>query len=214
MDILGADFVHRYAHRGARRLILDTKPRYRAERTVQGRSARRRYRTWGHGQPIPGSLLVEDPADLAFGWSTGAHTIVMQTESSADVGRLVQGASTFLQQSSARRPQLLQVDETLDFFHGNGSPRGGDDAIMRCARAGRERGTGALYGSQRTKGLPPTLLEEVSRLYCLRIDYKADAKRLQEMGAPPFPLPTQPHEFMYWWKGDYARVWGPYKLAI
>lgn len=102
----------------------------------------------------------------------------------------------------------------MDFFHVNGSPHGGDDAIIRLARAGRERGTSVLYCAQRTRGIPATLLEEMDRLYALRIDYKADAKRLQEMGAPEFPLPSEKHQFMYWWKGDYSHVWGPYKLAL
>lgn len=214
MDVLGNDFVHRYARRGARRLILDTKPRYRADLELSGRSARRRYKTWSHGHAIPGSVVVDDPRDLDMAYDLGARTVIMQTDTMREIDRLTAGAAKFLQQSRAKRPQLLQVDETLDFFHGNGAPRGGDDAIMRVARAGRERGCGGLYGAQRTKGLPPTLLEEMSRLYCLRIDFKADAKRLQEMGAPPFPIPTQRHVFRYWWKGDYDRVWGPYRLNL
>jgi hypothetical protein len=71
-----------------------------------------------------------------------------------------------------------------------------------------------LYGSQRTRGLSATLMAELSRLYCLRMDYVADAKRLQEMGAPPFVMPTEPHQFVYWWKGDYPHVHGPYRLAL
>lgn len=214
MDMLGTEFVHRYARRGGRRLILDSKPRYRAAYTVHGVPATRRYRNWSHGQPLPGSMLVEDPEDLELAWKTGARTVIMQGESVSDRARLQAGASAFLRGSRANRPQLLQVDETMDFFHPNGAPLGGDDAITRAVRAGRERGTGALCGTQRTKGLPATLLEEMSRLYCLRIDFKADAKRLQEMGAPPFVIPTRPHEFMYWWKGDYDHVWGPYKLTL
>ena len=52
------------------------------------------------------------------------------------------------------------------------------------------------------------------RLYAFRLDNKADAARFQEFGAPEFQLPTLEHRFMYWWKGDYHHVWGPYILSI
>lgn len=215
-DFLGADFVHRYADKKARRLILDSKPRYRAQWTVQGVSAARRYKNWDHGAPIAGSVVVDNPDDLELAWKTGATTVIVQRLGAKriDIARMVRATELFMLSSRARRPQLLQVDETLDFFHGNGAPIGNSDALVEAARAGRERGTAALYCSQRTKGMPAQLMEEMSRLYAFRIDYKADAKRLQEMGAPPIPLPTKTRQFMYWWKGDYDRVWGPYTLDL
>lgn len=223
MDVLGAEFVRRYHARGGRRLILDSKPRYRAQWTVHGHPASRRYRKWSHGRAIPGSVVVDDPRDLKLAWQTGARTVIAQCESDAEIARLVATAKAFLDDSRAARPQLLQVDETCDFFHQNGAPRGGSDTIAKSARAGRERGTAGCYGSQRTKGIPTVLLSEMSRLYALRIDYRLDAKRLPEMGAPIGPDYVDqvgPHEFFYWWKGDkahpqaYRTLYGPYTLAL
>lgn len=214
-DLLGADFVHRYYNQGGRRLILDSKPRYRAAQSLHGKAPRRRYKTWDHGPIIPGSLVVDNPGDLKSAWDLGnTRTIIAQCDGRAEIGRLVTFADAFLRDSRSSRPQLLQVDETMDFFHGNGSPIGGSDAILRAARAGRERGTAALYCSQRTRGIPPQLMEELKRLYAFRLDYTADAKRFQEMGAPPFPLPEEPFEFMYWYKAEYRKVYGPFKLAL
>lgn len=213
-DLLGAMFVQRYAARGGRRLILDSKPRYRAQWDAKGRPARRRYRKWDHGEAIPNSVVVDSPDDLRLAWETGARTVIVQTDRRVEIPRLVATASRFLDDSRAGRPQLLQVDETLDFFHMNGSPRGGDDTLERAARAGRERGTACLFCSQRTKQMPTAILTELSRLYVLRLDYKADVKRLAEAGAPLFPVPREPHIFRYWWKGDYSRIWGPYRLDL
>lgn len=216
MEILGRDFVARYAHRGGRRLILDSKPRYRAEMTEQGVSAARRYRKWDHGKAVPGSIVVDDPRKIKLAFDH-TDTVIMQCEDRTGIDRLLLGAREFLDASRRGRPQLLQVDETLDFFHSNGAPRGGVDVIERSARGGRERGTSGLYGSQRTKGIPTALLSELTRLYCMRLDFKADAKRLPEMGAPESimaHIPTDEHLFMYWWKGDYTHLWGPYRLAI
>lgn len=214
MDMLGREFLATYAHLEPRRLILDSKPRYRGDTTVHGRSAKSRYKGWDHGASVRGSIVVDDPADLEFAWRQGATTVIAQCDSQREIGRLVATASEFLKGSRVKRPQLLQVDETIDFFHSNGAVRGGDDAIVRCVRAGRERGTGVLLGSQRTKGIPATIMEEMKRCYAMRIDFKADAKRLQEMGMPPFRMPTAERQFMYWTKDDYERVWGPYKLDL
>lgn len=214
-DVLGEDFVQRYQRVKARRLILDSKPRYRGERTVGGLDAKRRYKNWDHGAAVRNSVVVDDPNDIEFAFSQrNCSTVIVQGESSRDIPRLVYAAHRFLMSSRAKRPQLLQVDESLDFFHPNGQPRGGDDSILRSARAGRERGTAALYCSQRTRGIPPQLMEELERLYAFRLDYKADAKRFQEMGAPEITLPRRNREFVYWWKGDYDHVYGPYKLNL
>lgn len=213
-DALRQDFVRRYYAAGGRCLVLDSKPRYRAQFTANGLDASRRYRTWSHGQPIKDSVVVDDPGQLAMAWKSGARTVIAQCDGANEIPRLTATAAAFLASSTAKRPQLLYVDETMDFFHGNGAPIGGNDALVRAARAGRERGTAAMYSSQRTHGIPATIMEELERLYCMRIDYKRDQKRFQEMGAPDFDIPKQPYEFKYWYKGDYTKVWGPYKLEI
>jgi hypothetical protein len=213
-DELGADFVARYRAAGARRLILDSKPRYRAELTAQGTSAARRYRRWGHGAPIPGSVVVDDPADMRIAWETGARTVIVQCDDPAELPRLTAATASFFRQANAKRPQLLQVDELMDFYHSNGSPIGGNNAIVRCARAGRELGIAVLAGSQRTYNIPSIFLQEMTRLYAFLVDATKDVKRLSEMGAPPFPIPTKPHAFRYWYKGDRGTVYGPYRLEL
>lgn len=214
-DLLGADFVHRYAHLQARELILDSKPRFRAEATVQGVSAKRRYRNWDHGPIVKGSVVVDDPEMLELAWSLGYRRVIVQSDNyEKDLDRMLATVEEFLRSSRARRPQLLLVDETMDWYFPNGAPKGGNDAIVRSARTYRERGTAGLYCSQRTRNIPAQLLSEMLRLYAFRLDAKQDASRYQEFGAPPFALPHRDREFMYWYKRDYDRVWGPYRLAM
>ncbi len=213
-DFLGAEFVRRYYGKGGRRLILDSKPRYRAQYDARGVSAARRYRRWSHGEYVPGAIVVDDPGELSGAWAMGARTVIAQCDGANDLARLVMTARAFLADSRRNRPQLVQVDETLDFYHANGAPRGGDDTITQIARAGRERGTGGLFCAQRTHGLSATLMAELNRLYAFRVDNVRDRKRFQEFGAPEFPNPAERHEFYYWWKGDYSHVWGPYRLDL
>ena len=135
-DVLGSEFVQRYREKGARRLVLDSKPRYRGQYLLSGLPAKRRYKSWDHGSAIPGSVIVEDPHDLERAFSMG-NTVIVQGDSGRDIPRLVACAGEFLRHSRAGRPQLLQVDEVLDFYHPNGAAKGGDDAITRsrCAPA-------------------------------------------------------------------------------
>lgn len=212
-EALVVDFYLRYP--SARILILDSKPRFKAERDHHGRSAKRRYRHQSHGPVVPGSITVSTPDQLDTAWTIGARIVIAQGAGSRDVPALLSCAHRFLDTSRANRPQLLVVDETMDFFSANGQPRGGDDVLVRVARAGRERGTGALYCSQRTKGIPAQLMEEQTRCYLFRLDYRADVKRLWEMGFPPGVMPPSVrHAFIYWTKADYERVWGPYRLDL
>lgn len=214
LDILGAAYLNRYAHRGARRLILDSKPRYRAQYTVQHAPAARRYRSWGHGPIIPDSVVVDDVNDLDLAWKTGARTVIVQCESRRELPRLLAAADAFLKSSRATRPQVLQVDETGDFYHSNGSPRGGDDVLERAARAGRERGTACLFGNQRTKGMAEPIMSQITKIACFRLDAAGDTKRLNEMGMPKFVMPTEPQVFRYWTKTAYTKVFGPYRLTL
>lgn len=215
-DRLGIDWDRRYAHVGGKRLILDRKPRYRADKTSTGLPAKRLYRKWDHGSFIPGSVLVETPDDLSLAWKTGAHVAIVQGDSDADIPRMLAVATKFLKDARASRPQLLQVDETLYFFGPSGAPKGGTDILKTYAVGGRERGVASLFCSQRTKGFPPSILEECNRLYLFRLDYRDDVKRLKEMGAPveDSTIPSREHEFVYWTKADYSDLWGPYKLDV
>lgn len=214
-DYLGTDFTRRYTK--SRRLIADTKPRYRAEVTIQGRKAKHLYKKWGHGQAVPGSVLVYEPEDLALAWDLGYRVAIVQGESMADLVRVLDVCEAFFRQANAKVPSLLQVDETCDFFSANGYPKGGSDVMIRVARAGRERGLGGLYCSQRTRAIPVSIIEEMERLYLFRLDAAGDIKRLEEMGAPVTvdDMPREEHAFVYWRKrGGYDDLYGPYRLAL
>lgn len=213
-DQLGEDFLERYRGSGARRLIADTKPRYRALYQANGMPAKKLYKRWDHGPVVADSVVTRDAGEMLDAFRMGHRTVIAQARSSRDIPAIVHMIGRFLEDSRRGRPQLLQVDETKDFFHGNGMPKGGDDAIIRVARAGAERGTSALYCTQRTKGIAPELLEFMDRLYCFNLDVASDAKRFQEFGCPPFALPTKRYQFKYWTKADRPHIWGPYQLEV
>lgn len=78
--------------------------------------------------------------------------------------------------------------------------KGGDDAILRSARAGRERGVSLLFASQRVKGIPIQIVSEMTKLYGFGLDVVDDQKRLEDFGYPyrKYPLPDDNYIFRYW----------------
>lgn len=217
IEALIVDYWQRYERQHGRILILDSKPRFKAEYEPDGWRTKRRYRHWDHGAFVPGSVLVTNPTDMESAWDTGHRIVIAQATNIRDIPALVQCTELFFEQSRARRPQLLVVDETSDFFHTNTARMGGTDSLLRTARAGRERGLGGIFGMQRTKGVPPQLLEEMTRLYLFRVDYTTDVNRLTEMGAPRTvvrDMPRVKHRFMYWTKDEYSKLYGPYTLTL
>jgi len=216
--LLLSDFYTRY--KTARILILDSKPRYRADFLVTGISAKRRYRHWtpvskGGDPALPGSVVIDSPNDLDLAWRQ-SRIVIAQCDHAAERWRLVECAEKFYNSARHTRPQLLCVDETADFFHINGSPiAGSTDALVRIARSGRERGTAALYCSQRARSLPSSIIEEMSQLYLFVLDGVADLKRCYEMGAPTeLQPPPREHEFYLWTKRERRKVFGPFTIDL
>lgn len=187
----------------ARILVMDSKPRFRAEWEPTGRKATRRYKHWDHGATLTGSILLQygaNPNDaLNAAWPHG-RIVVAQTETQAQRGWSVGVLDAFLKQARTGRPQLVYIDETLDFFHSNAVARGSSDAILRAARAGRERGVALLAASQRPKGIPVQLMSEMSKTYLFRLDFTDDIKHMGEMGYPwrTAPPPDEDHTFVFW----------------
>jgi len=212
-DYLGQAFVTKYRSLGARRMINDTKPRFRAEWLPNGTTAKRRYKNWSHGQYVPDSVLVSSPGQLKQAWQTDHRTVIVQAEFGAEIPMQVACLTQFLRESQHKRPQLAHIDEALDFFFANGSPKY-TDTVIRLPRAGAERGTASLFCSQRTKGFSPAMLELMNVLYAFRLDFESDAQRFQEFGCPLFALPEEDHEFAVWSKADRRHVYGPYRLTI
>jgi hypothetical protein len=211
-EALIADWWYRYPN--GRTLILDSKPRFRGAYDSNGRSAAHRYKHWDHGSYVPGSVVIDHPNQLDLAWSTGARIVIAQAAGARTFPLLEATCNTFYDQSRAGRPQLLAVDEAMDFFHGNGTPIGGD-SLIRSARSGREIGLAALFCSQRTKGFPTQLMDYLAKLYLFRVDYIKDVQRTHEMGAPKdLRPPDQQRQFRYWTKADYHTVYGPYQLQL
>lgn len=201
-------------------LILDTKPRFRAEWELNGVTARNRYKNWDHGSPIPNSYAV-DLTDNTFGfdnaWKVGARVCIAQSDDAGMFGRILEAAEVFYAGARASIPRLIYADEVMDFFTMQGRALGNNWVLLKSARAGRERGLGCLYASQRAKGIPLQLVQELSMLYLFMLDNQYDIDQLVKVGGVPADIvnyvPDKEYDFYYW--NRYKRlINGTYRLKM
>lgn len=211
-------------YRDLRVLILDSKPRFRAEYETTGLSAAWRYRRQAHGSAaIPGSIAlnIKDPAgDLANAWKFEGRVAIAQAPDGADdletLYKLLDTASRFFDQARADRPQLLYVDEVMDFFYLNGSPIGKNMTILQTVRAGRELGIGGMFATQRPRGIPAQLLQESNALALFWLRNVEDVARLDDFSLPHGEelMPRTNNKTFYYFDHERPARAGTYKLVF
>lgn len=178
-------------------LLLDTKPRFRAEFEAWGpgnrwrRKADKRYESWEAGPVYPGSVVmpldIDLDADNPFSgfWRNPGELVVLQSGDARDRIRMLQIARKFIQINPKRRERLLWINEGMDFYQRTSMGIvANNDVILDAARAGGERGIGILFEAHRPKGIPPLLNTLTSRVYLFHLRFWNDMRYLYDMGIP------------------------------
>lgn len=193
----------------ARILVLDTKPRWRAQYLANGGSPKRYYSRLAAGDKIPGSVSLQQMRDWNIVWDADTNpsqTVVVQNLNvphSMNVLFQTRVLERFFATQKANRPSLAYLDEGMDFFTASSSARG-TDIVQRCFRAGRELNLATLLGTQRPRQINLQVLTETSWLALFRINFEEDVKHLHNMGFPRdvgAPTYDQPHAFRLWKDG-------------
>jgi hypothetical protein len=197
--------------RMGRILVIDTKPRWRGTKLVNGSSTRRHYRKFVRGDRLANSVVMtdEDQWGMAFDPNIADRLVIAQ-RMDLDFRDMIRwqvgNIDRFFATQDYRYPSLLYIDEGMDFFGPTGTARDGD-AVQRCFRAGREKGLASLIGVQRPRAINLQCLTESNVGYFFAINFAEDVKRLREMGFPTtVPLPDENHKFLYFRDGKvYSR---------
>ena len=202
MDQLGQHWTHTQPN--PRTLILDSKPRFRAEWELNGLSASRRYRNWQRGPTVPDSVALDFSgrsgsirAQLKQAWGLGHHVVIAQTPEQSELGYLRAAAHWFYADARDTYSQLLIVDELADFFGTTGAASRGD-ALLKAVRSGGEMNIAFAGGAQRPKGLPQSFMTEVSAVYLFKLQSYKDMAHLESLGLPGDAAPPrQKYVFFY-----------------
>lgn len=195
----------------AMQVIVDTKPRFRAEK-MRGplsfknrRNASKLYEHWAAGPTIPNSVLIPLWDDHPFRglWNSGNpnEIAIMQSGEESDWPRMLALLKAFCNAQIKDRERRIVVDEVLDFYGRNTFSIGGhkNDVFYRMARAGGERSIGIELGAHRIHGLPPLILNMASRLNLFHLTDDADMIHLRRtMGVKDAESPQGNYVFRQW----------------
>jgi hypothetical protein len=199
-----------------RLLVVDTKPRFRAELELNGLPTKRsrRYKGMEHGDAIPGAYvlpLANPRRELQQVWRLGGHAAIAQIDDLADLPAVEAAIEAMYHDSRAGIDQLVYIDELADFYSSSPSFRRGSP-ILKVVRSGRERGVAALVAAQRPRNIPTAVLTETTNLYMFRLANRHDWKHLQDMSLPEHLQPPEgDHVFLFYNKP--SRQAGYHRLA-
>lgn len=201
----------------SRTLILDSKPRFRAEWELNGLTAARRYKKWRRGPSVPDSVALDFSghsgsirAQLKQAWALGYHTVVAQTAEQSQLDYLRAAAHWFYADARDSYSQLLVVDELADFFGTTGSASRGD-ALLKAVRSGGEMNIAFAGAAQRPKGLPQSFMTEVSAVYLFQLQSFKDMTHLETLGLPGDAAPPG-RKYVFFYhnlleeRGGYAKL--------
>ncbi len=175
-----------------RTFVADTKPRYRAEKELNGFSTlvTRRYAKWGLGSDAfrnSYALNIDGTnagSQLKRVWALGGTTAIASVERRSDMWFVIEALEHFFDDHGAKIPRLVFIDEAADFYRKGMNT----DILERIARVGRERNCALIAGSQRPRKVPTEFMTEMKRLYMFYLSFVEDIKHIQEFGIPK-PLP-------------------------
>lgn len=191
-------------------LLVDTKPRFRAEKirgpfTYQNRrSAEKLYTSWAKGPVVPNSVVVPIWDDHPFRglWNKNnpSEIAIMQSGNASDWKRMLALLSAFTAAHIKDRERRIVIDEVLDFYQRNTwGIDGKNDPIYRTARAGGERMIGLELGAHRVHGLPPLILNMLSRVTLFHLSDDSDLIHLRRsVGIKDAESPEGDFVFRQW----------------
>ena len=191
----------------AMQLLIDTKPRFRAETERMPfnprarRSAAWRYKGWAKGPVVPNSVVVDMDSSHPFRglWQRPGEIAILQSGDSHEWRRILLLLTGFVRAQLGDRERRLIVDEMLDFYQRN--TFGIDmkhDVFYRTARAGGERNIGLDMGVHRIHGVPPLIIAMMTRLTLFHLGNEGDMKYLRDYGILEAKSPGGNYEFWHY----------------
>ena len=197
-------------------ILVDTKPRFRAEkirgRTLSGvpasfrnrRDAGKLYEHWQKGPVVPNSIVVpmhdEHPFRGLWNKDNPSEVAILQSGDAHDWPYMLRLLEHFCSAQIKGRERRIVVDESLDFYNRN--TWGIDskhDVFYRTARAGGERAIGIELGAHRVHGLPPLVLNMLSRVNLFHLADDSDLIHLRRsVGIKDAESPHGEYVFRQW----------------
>jgi hypothetical protein len=165
-------------------LIMDSKPRFRAQWQLNGLPASPLYRNWDHGTLVPHSVVIplrDAKSELRLARQLGYRIIIAQIHRRSDI-RLLDDALTAAYENKPKgRDLFIYVDEMNNYFR-NGLRAG--NGIIMAITSGGEKHVGLLGAAQRPRNISVESLESMTACYWFYTPFLEDVKHLKSMDVP------------------------------
>lgn len=210
--------VWRQKYDRSRTILLDSKPRFRAQWELDGRptSMSRRYAKWDWGEVIPGSVvipLVNPRQELKLAWSLKYTCVIAQINRRSDIYRLDMTLQAAYEDRAKGRPLFFYADELNNFFRPGTGGHKASDGIIMALTSGGERSVAFLGAAQRPRHISVEAMESMTKLYWFYTSFKDDNKHLMDMGVPPTAKPPN-HYYQFYFFDRLTRREGICQLVL
>jgi hypothetical protein len=196
-------------------LIIDTKPRYKAEYELNGMKAMWRYRSWDWGEFVPGSVTLRLGPDIRseihLAQSLGYKVIIAQTAKRAEYPLLTHAMQCCFEDRKRNSQLFVYVDELGGLVRN--IPRQYVGTIVSVITGGGEKSVGFLGAAQRPRWIPIEAMESMTKLYWFKTPFGEDVKHLANMGVPRTAKPPKAYYTFYFFDRLSERQ-GYFRLSL
>lgn len=178
-------------------LVLDTKPRFKAQWQLSGLPAAPLYKNMDWGEVIPGSVVLpmrDIRRELKLAQDLRYRIIIAQIWDRNDINKCDEALKWAYMDRRKGRPLFIYVDELNNFFR---SGRAAGSGIIMVITSGGERSTAFVGAAQRPRWISVEAIESMTKLYWFKTPYEEDIKHLKAMGVPPTAKPAQEYYNFY-----------------
>jgi len=197
-------------------LIIDSKPRFRAEWQLNGLPAAPLYRNWDWGTLVPNSVVIpmkDAESEIRLAWSLRYRIIIAQIQDRSDIGLLDQALKIAYMKRRKRHKLFIYVDELNNFFKVGVKGIQAGTGIIMVITSGGEKNTAFLGAGQRPRNISVESIESMTKLYWFYTPFDEDNKHLRSMDLPLDSIPpaSRSYAFLFFDRIHQKKGWARIK---
>jgi len=197
-------------------LIIDSKPRFRAEWQLNGLPAAPLYRNWDWGTLVPNSVVIpmkDAESEIRLAWSLRYRIIIAQIQDRSDIGLLDQALKIAYMKRRKRHKLFIYVDELNNFFKVGVKGIQAGTGIIMVITSGGEKNTAFLGAGQRPRNISVESIESMTKLYWFYTPFDEDNKHLRSMDLPLDSIPpaSRSYTFLFFDRVHKKKGWARIK---
>lgn len=187
-------------YKDAEILIVDSKPRFRAQWQLNGLPAAPLYRDWDWGTFVPHSVRIplgDIEAGIKLARDLRYRIMIVQIQDRRDIGLLDEALRIAYMKRRRNKKLFIYVDELNNFFKVGVRGIQAGAGIIMVITSGGERSTAFLGAGQRPRNISVESIESMTKLYWFYTPFDEDNKHLRSMDLPLDSIPPESRSYAF-----------------